>query len=234
MAICDARYIFTLVDIGSYGSNNDSGVFRHSEIGKAFFNNEMNLPLPHAIQEAPTLGKIPYFLVGDEAFPLQTWLMRPFPGRELPEERMIFNYRLSRARRVIENAFGILSARWRIFLQPIQSNVESSDLIVRATICLHNFLRQTDSAGYCPVGFVDTFDSTGRIKEGEWRHIVRNNRQGEVLLNDLPAVRGSRPPTSAVEVRESMKAYVNSMEGSVPWQWEHIRSRGTISQKENN
>ena len=37
MAICDARYVFTLVDIGSYGSNNDSGIFRESAMGKTFF-----------------------------------------------------------------------------------------------------------------------------------------------------------------------------------------------------
>ena len=45
MAICDARYVFTFVDIGDYGSNNDSGVFRKSDIGKSFFKKEMNLSL---------------------------------------------------------------------------------------------------------------------------------------------------------------------------------------------
>ena len=115
--------------------------------------------------ENPEQGKLPYFIVGDEAFPLQSWLLRPFPGRGIPEDQRIFNYRLSRARRVIENAFGILSARWWIFLKPIQSSVEKTDMIIKASICLHNFLRQTNSAGYCPAGFVDTYDNTGKIKE---------------------------------------------------------------------
>ena len=98
--------------------------------------------------------------------------MKPYPGQGIQENQAIFNYRLSRARRVIENAFGILAARWRIFMQAIQTNVENAEMIVKAAICLHNFLRQTNSAGYCPAGFVDSWDEKGEIKEGEWRRIV--------------------------------------------------------------
>ena len=37
MAICDACYVFTHIDIGSYGSKNDSGVFRNSKMGEIVF-----------------------------------------------------------------------------------------------------------------------------------------------------------------------------------------------------
>ena len=36
MAICDANYCFTLVDIGELGRDNDAAIFGQSEMGKAF------------------------------------------------------------------------------------------------------------------------------------------------------------------------------------------------------
>ena len=187
MAICDARYIFPLVDIGSFGSNNNSEVFRNSPIGKGFFNNEMSLPVEKCLEDSQTFGKVPYFLVCDEAFPLQSWMLRPYPGQGIPEEQRISDYRLSRARRVIENAFGILATHCRVFMQPIQSTVGKTDRIVKATTCLHKFLRQANSAGYCPMGFVDSYDETGTIKEGEWRRLVGDNNTA-TLLQDIPHV----------------------------------------------
>ena len=89
MVICDARYIFTLVDIGSFGSNNNSGVFRNSPMGQAFSNDGMSLTVAVCLEDSPTSEKVPCFLLGDEAFPLQSWLLRPYPDhiQEYPKNK---------------------------------------------------------------------------------------------------------------------------------------------------
>ena len=164
MAIFDVRYVFTHIDIGSYGSNNDSGVFRNSKMGEQFFENKGHLAEADSLERGFPSEKFPYYLVGDESF---SWLLRPYPGQGIPKEQVIFNYRLSRARKVTVNVFGTLSARWRIFMRPIQSSVVSTQMIVRAAVVLHKFLRQANSTGYCSGGFADLYESTGKLKEGE-------------------------------------------------------------------
>ena len=109
LAICDSNYCFTLFDLGHYGSNNDSGVLANSVMGKMIDSKKMGIPEASKYATCD-FDPLPYFLVGDEIFPLKTWLMRPYPGK-LDKEQRIFNYRLFRARRTIENAFGILCAR---------------------------------------------------------------------------------------------------------------------------
>ena len=54
-------------------------------------------------------------------------------------------------------------------------------------MCLHNFLWQTNSTGYLPTGFVDSYDETETIKEEEWRRLVGDNN-GATLLQDIPLV----------------------------------------------
>ena len=59
---------------------------------------------------------MPYSIVADDAFVLRTWLMKPFSGRNQNDLQRVFNYRLSRARWVMENAFGTLANRFRYLL----------------------------------------------------------------------------------------------------------------------
>ena len=82
---------------------------------------------------------LPYCIVGDEAFPLKSYLLRPYSGKNnLTDEQSIFNYRLSRASRVIENSFGILASQWRVYRKPIISSVETAMKIVQGTQAVIN------------------------------------------------------------------------------------------------
>ena len=120
--------------------------------GEAFENG--SLKVPDCAKINADTGNIPYYFIGDEIFPLKTWLVRPYPEKALvdDEEKKIFNYRQSRARRVIKNAFGILRARWRIFHKPIVATVENVETYTVSCLALQNYLRKTDSAIYTPQG----------------------------------------------------------------------------------
>ena len=143
LALVDAQYNFIAVDVGSYGKNSDGGILAHSNLGEALENGTFRLPPDEPLPG--TSVSAPYVIVGDEAFPLKRYLMRPFPGPQLTtDERSNFNYRLTIARRYVENAFGILSQKFRIFNRRIQSTPDHVDYIVMATCILHNFIRKRE------------------------------------------------------------------------------------------
>ena len=52
MAVCHANYCFTMIDLGQYGSNNDSGILASSVMGEMFDNGAMNLPVPSKIYQS--------------------------------------------------------------------------------------------------------------------------------------------------------------------------------------
>ena len=74
-------------------------------------------------------------MVGDEAFQLKNYLLRSYPGAQVEKEeaKATFNYRLSRARRVVENAFGILAQRFRVYRRVLKSQPKYADKIILST-----------------------------------------------------------------------------------------------------
>ncbi|XP_028418701.1 uncharacterized protein LOC114544198 [Dendronephthya gigantea] len=133
-AMVDANYKFIYIDVGTAGRAGDAGVFADSALNKALRTNSLDLPDAVALQGISKM--IPHHIVGDDAFPVSNRIMKPYPYRNLEKEKRIFNYRLSIARRVVENAFGILSHRWRVFLTTIKLTPDKvKDIILQLAAC---------------------------------------------------------------------------------------------------
>ena len=181
MAICDSNYCFSYVHIGAYGKDNDASVLGDTDVFQVFENNALNLPG----EEEILTHSLPYVLVSDEIFPLKPWLTKPNPARNLTEENRVCNYRLSRARRTIENTFGILSAKWRIFRKPIRAYIDTVEAITKACVCLHNYLKQTDNAGYTPDGSVDSECCNAGPIEGSWRSVIGNQQCAIISVSKI-------------------------------------------------
>ncbi len=130
LALVDANYKFIYVDVGCNGRISDGGVFRNSTLSGALESKTLNIPLSEHFPDENI--HIPYMIVADDAFPLKDYIQKPFGQLGLTSEKRIFNYRLSRARRVVENSFGILANRFRVFMAPISLCPEKVEIIVIA------------------------------------------------------------------------------------------------------
>uniref|UniRef100_A0A3B4HA67 DDE Tnp4 domain-containing protein n=1 Tax=Pundamilia nyererei TaxID=303518 RepID=A0A3B4HA67_9CICH len=185
-----AEHRFRVIDVGGYGRTSDGGILANSTFGQALRAGTLHLPPDQPLPGGEHRGAQPHVFVADEAFPLRRELMRPFPGRLLPLEKKIFNYRLSRARMIVEGAFGILSSQWRLYRRAMELRPEIAEKCVKATCVLHNFLRCVDERGAPAV--VEPLQGLGRM--------AANNSSREAVL-----------------VREKFMTHF-STEGAVSWQ----------------
>lgn len=148
MAVVDAEYSFISIDVGAYNKEGDSTIFKNCPFGKKLYSEQLNLPAPVVLPNTDSFPQ-PFVVIGDEAFGLHKNLLRPYPGRGLTQKRKIFNYRLSRARRFVECAFGILANKWRVLHSAILVEPDFADDVI-----LHNYVRRRD--GY---NFEDTLSN---------------------------------------------------------------------------
>ena len=109
LAVALADYRFVMVDIGAYGSSNDSGFLNNTALFKCLKKKKLGIPPSKQLPNDTKETHVPHVLLGDDAFPLCWDLMQPFVRNALTNERYIFNYKLSRARKVVEIAFVILA-----------------------------------------------------------------------------------------------------------------------------
>lgn len=116
LASCDVEHSDTLVDVGAMERWSDGGIFGDSEFGVAL--ESRALPLLRQINDRNSFD-FPFVFVGDEAFSLTHHMIRPYQKNWLNREKRVYNYRLSRDRRTIENTFGIMCMKWRIYQRSI-------------------------------------------------------------------------------------------------------------------
>ena len=140
IALLDANYKFLWTDVGGYDAMSDSQIFNESELKQCLVDGTMNFPDPNPLPSDDR--DTPYFILADDAFALRTYLMKPYSIKGLTREQRIYNYRISRGRRVVENAFGILAQRFQVLLTTMQQSPEVVQYVIEACICLHNIMRE--------------------------------------------------------------------------------------------
>lgn len=198
LAVADADYKFIYIDVGAFGKDSDSTIFQKSDFYKKLANDELKIPKSQPLPgtDGP---RMPYTFVADEAFALSEHVMRPYSGKILSEKKRVFNYRLSRARRNVESAFGILSNKWSIFHKAINVDLPFAITLIKTCCALHNFVRSRDG-----VQFQDILSVQGIV---------------DVDQDTTPP---ARPPLQSTQRRNMLADYFVSEAGSVPWQHKYI------------
>ena len=135
--IVDYQYLFIDVYVGWPGRCHDARVFQNSPVFlRAMQGDPLFPPNPRAISEG---NEVPVVLIGDPAYPLTDYLMKSYRNTaNITEGQKLFNYRLSRARMVVEKAFGHLKGRWRILIKKMETKLENVPIIILACCVLHN------------------------------------------------------------------------------------------------
>jgi hypothetical protein len=190
LAVADADYKFSYVNIGGYGKDCDSNILQQTEFWTLLCEKKLNIPNPAPLP--PEGIKVPYIFVADDAFPMHEHIMRNYGGHNLTNKQKIFNYRLCKARKFVECAFGILSNKWRIFHKPLNVSKETAMEVVKASVVLHNIVREMD--GYRP------------------DDLVQCTLQSVTKNDTLPSKQSGRG------TRTCFASYFTSSEGSLPWQ----------------
>lgn len=209
LAIVDAEYRFIMCDFGVNGRISDGGVLQNTKFFEKLENKLLKIPSEECVTGKTTT--LPYVFVSDDAFPLRMDMMKPYRHANLDsEDKKIFNYRLSRARRIVENAFGILSSRFRIFHTQINLDPKHIDSVVMASCVLHNFLMSQSSSLYSTS---DCFDCEN-IEEGTQKAGIDSARSN---LETLDRRNFGNITKDAKDIRKRFTNYFVT-EGKVEWQ----------------
>ena len=201
MGIANANYELIYVHFGTNGRVSDGGVIEHTDFYERLTSGRLNLP--------PPSNGLPFVFVSNEAFALRGNLLKPYNVKMLDDRRRIFNYRLSRARRIIENVFGILVNRFGVLRAKINLKPDSIEDVVFACCVLHNFLRRNSPDKYTPQGSLDVEDEDHDVQEGF--------RAGDTNIAAMRPCATKNATDQAKETRDAFTECFNTT-GAVSWQ----------------
>ncbi|XP_041983090.1 putative nuclease HARBI1 [Aricia agestis] len=203
MAIVNANYEFIFADVGKNGRNSDGGVFEYTSFWRMLTNDGLHIP-----EREDNVEKMNYVFLADDAFPAHEHILKRFSQDESVSNVMNerYNSRHSRARNVVENAFGIINSRFRVLNSPMNIKVENVNKVVLAICALHNYLCR-QSKFYLSPQTVDSIDKrTGEIRHtAEWRY-----EENVPQLVELQNVNRGRPPLLPRENRDRYVSYFSN------------------------
>ena len=176
LALVDAEYKFMWVDVGANGSCSDAGIFRETQLYRDLDAGIQGLPTTDPLPDDNT--PFPYFILGDNAFALKSWMMTPFSHRNKTKEEHIYNYRHSRGRRIVECTFGIFAQRFRCFLKTLEVTHRTARKITSACVCLHNLHRTR-------------YPLTDNYQQEDMSQLLPGAWQDDNLAQELNSVTGS-------------------------------------------
>lgn len=173
-AVADSHYRFITIDVGGFGKQSDGGTFQASDFYQLLQSGNLNIPPDDPLPSSNIV--MPYVFLADEAYPLLKNILKPYARRQLDNDKEYFNARLSRARRCVECAFGILNAKWRILWKPIECLPETADIITKCVCVLHNTI--IDKEGSQHLGRTDTEASPREVLH---YHNTRPTEQAKLI-----------------------------------------------------
>ena len=181
MALVDAEYRFIWASVGAPGNTNDSTLLQSTDLWRKIVEGDVILNVAQKIEDV----EIRPLILGDGAFPLQTFLMKPHGDAVLTNNKRYFNFRHSRARLVTEGAFGRLKSRFRVLYRKCECNKETVKLYGLAGVVLHNIC--IEQGDLVPSKFDLTLDhaSKKRLSPEEVRNVLvlRNTNQKNFEVN---------------------------------------------------
>lgn len=207
LACADADGNFISIETGFYGRMSDGGVLRESRLGKWLDREGLQILDKMQLPDDKNKTPFPFYFIGDEAFPLKHNLLTPYKQRGLNNIRRIYNYRLSRARRVVECAFGMMSQKFQILksciVSPNRTNIQN---IIKACCILHNFVRKREGRAYVPhENWEDAEDTRPIYMQPQNFHLI------------------SQRPAS---YRDYLAQHFVSEEGAISLQWKYCVPEG--------